>query len=106
MLPLAWHPGASVTTVVAAAGYPGPVRSGDVMTVPADTDRVTIFHAGTKRSADGALLTAGGRVVAATAVAATFAAARAASADAAAAVRFDGAQHRRDIGWREQARAG
>lgn len=106
MLPLAWHPGASVTTVVAAAGYPGPVRSGDVMTVPADTDRVTIFHAGTKRSADGALVTAGGRVVAATAVAATFAAARAASADAAAAVRFDGAQHRRDIGWREQARAG
>ena len=106
MLPLAWHPGASVTTVVAAAGYPGPVRSGDVMTVPADTDRVTIFHAGTKCSADGALVTAGGRVVAATAVAATFAAARAASADAAAAVRFDGAQHRRDIGWREQARAG
>lgn len=106
MLPLAWHPGASVTTVVAAAGYPGPVRSGDVMTVPADTDRVTIFHAGTKRSADGALVTAGGRVVAATAVAATFAAARAASADAAAAVRFAGAQHRRDIGWREQTRAG
>jgi phosphoribosylamine--glycine ligase len=106
MLPLAWHPGASVTTVVAAAGYPGPVRSGDVMTVPADTDRVTIFHAGTKCSADGALVTAGGRVVAATAVAATLAAARAASADAAAAVRFAGAQHRRDIGWREQARAG
>ena len=106
MLPLAWHPGASVTTVVAAAGYPGPVRSGDVMTVPADTDRVTIFHAGTKCSADGALVTAGGRVVAATAVAATFAAARAASADAAAAVRFAGAQHRRDIGWREQTRAG
>jgi phosphoribosylamine--glycine ligase len=76
------------------------------MTVPADTDRVTIFHAGTKCSADGALVTAGGRVVAATAVAATFAAARAASADAAAAVRFAGAQHRRDIGWREQTRAG
>lgn len=106
MLPLTWHPGASVTTVVAAAGYPGPVRAGDAITVPPEHDGVTIFHAGTKRSADGTVVTAGGRVVAATAVAPTFAAARDASAAAAAAVRFEGAQFRRDIGWREQARAG
>ncbi|MBM3885676.1 MAG: phosphoribosylamine--glycine ligase [Gemmatimonadetes bacterium] len=106
MLPLTWHPGASVTTVVAAAGYPGPVRAGDAITVPPDHDGVTIFHAGTKRSADGSVVTAGGRVVAATAVAPTFAAARDASTAAAAAVRFAGAQFRRDIGWREQARAG
>ncbi|MFM8567598.1 MAG: phosphoribosylglycinamide synthetase C domain-containing protein, partial [Gemmatimonadota bacterium] len=103
MLPLTWHPGASVTTVVAAAGYPGPVRAGDAITVPPDHDGVTIFEAGPKRSAAGTVGTAGGRVVAATAVAPTFAAARDASA---AAVRFEGAQFRRDIGWREQARAG
>ena len=106
MLPLAWHPGASVTTVVASAGYPGTVRSGDAIQLPADTTDLTVFHAGTKRTADGTLVTAGGRVVAVTAVAPTFAAARAASAAGAAAVRFEGAQHRRDIGWREQARAG
>jgi len=44
-------------------------------------------------------------VVAVTAIAPTIAAAQRASAEAAAAVRFDGAQFRRDIGWRELARA-
>lgn len=108
MLPLAWRPGASVTTVVAAEGYPGSVRSGDVMTLPADDDGLTVFHAGTRRQegpeATGALLTAGGRVVAVTALAPTIADAQRASAAGAAQVGFRGAQFRRDIGWRELAR--
>jgi len=104
-LPLAWHDGASVTTVVAAAGYPGSVRSGDPMQLPTDAETHWTFHAGTGRDADGTLVTSGGRVVAVTAIAPTIAAAQRASAEAAAAVRFDGAQFRRDIGWRELARA-
>ncbi len=103
--PLTWRPGASVTTVVAAAGYPGSVRSGDPITLPPDAADVTVFHAGTKRAGDGTLVTSGGRVVAVTALAPTVADAQQRSAAVAATVRFPGAQHRRDIGWRELARA-
>ena len=104
MPPLAWQPGASVTTVVAAEGYPGAVRSGDAIELPEDAEGLTVFHAGTKVAPDGALVTAGGRVVAVTAVAPTIAEAQRCSAAAAAAVRFRGAQFRRDIGWRELGR--
>ena len=103
MLPLRWHDGASVTTVVAAEGYPGRVRSGDPITVPADGEDVTVFHAGTRTDA-GTLVTAGGRVVAVTALAPMIAEAQRRSAAAAAQVTFRGAQFRRDIGWRELAR--
>ena len=103
MLPLRWHDGASVTTVVAAEGYPGRVRSGDPITVPVDGEDVTVFHAGTRTDA-GTLVTAGGRVVAVTALAPTIAEAQRRSAAAAAQVTFRGAQFRRDIGWRELAR--
>jgi phosphoribosylamine--glycine ligase len=65
---------------------------------------VLVFHAGTKRDADGTLRTAGGRVLAVTALGATLGAAREASASFAAQVQFDGKQFRRDIGWRELAR--
>ena len=95
---------ATVTTVVAAHGYPGAVRSGDAITLPPASDDVTIFHAGTRRTADGTLVTAGGRVLAVTARAATLAAAQRASGAAAARVAFDGAFFRRDIGWRALAR--
>jgi phosphoribosylamine--glycine ligase len=101
---LVWKPGASVTTVVAAAGYPGTARSGDTITLPAARDGVTIFHAGTARDAHGQLVTAGGRVFAVTAVAADLRAAQQASQAQAAAIAFSGSQLRRDIGWRELAR--
>jgi phosphoribosylamine---glycine ligase len=103
--PLTWHSGASVTTVVAAAGYPGTIATGDTIALPDDESDVTIFHAGTKRLEDGRIVTSGGRVVAVTALAPTIAAAQRRSAEVAARVRFEGAQFRRDIGWRELARA-
>ncbi len=102
--PLAWKRGASVTTVVAAAGYPGTVRAGDAITLPPDGGDITVFHAGTRRAAGGELVTSGGRVVAVTALAPTIAEAQQRSAGAAARVGFAGAQYRRDIGWRELAR--
>ena len=52
--PIAWRPGAAVTTVVAAEGYPGAVRSGDAITLPPAERDVIVFHAGTKRDAQGA----------------------------------------------------
>lgn len=105
LAPLAWRPGASVTTVVAAGGYPGAVQHGDAITIPNAPDGITVFHAGTKRNAAGELVTSGGRVLAVTAVAATLAQAQRASADHAARVAFAGRQFRHDIGWRELQRA-
>lgn len=103
--PFGWHKRCAVTTVVAAGGYPGAVRLGDTITLPNEPPDVTIFHAGTRRTADGALVTAGGRVLAVTGLGTTLEAARALSAAVAADVRFAGRQYRSDIGWRELARA-
>lgn len=99
--PLKWRAGAAVTTVVAAAGYPGAVKGGDPIMIPPARNGLTVFHAGTKRDASGRLVTAGGRVLAVTAVAATLAEAQQASGAFAADVSFAGRQIRRDIGWRE-----
>ena len=96
-----WKRAAAVTTVVAAAGYPGTVRGGDVIALSTTPDGVHVFHAGTKRDATGQLVTAGGRVLAVTAVAPTLAGAQRLSGDTAAAVQFAGRQLRRDIGWRD-----
>jgi phosphoribosylamine--glycine ligase len=63
--PLRWRNGAAVTVVLAAAGYPGAPRTGDVLT---GADQPGVFHAGTRRRDDGAVISAGGRVVSATAV--------------------------------------
>jgi phosphoribosylamine--glycine ligase len=97
--------GAAVTTVVAAAGYPGTYAKGKPIRLPPEleTEGVLVFHAGTEQSRD-ALVTSGGRVLAVTAVADSFAAACERSRAGAALVEFDGAFFRRDIGWREQNR--
>jgi phosphoribosylamine---glycine ligase len=101
---LRWSSSHAVTTVVAAAGYPGKLRQGDVITLPPVEENVHVFHAGTALDATGQLVTAGGRVFAVTAVASTLEAARAESARVAGAIELEGKQLRRDIGWREQER--
>lgn len=107
-----WHAGSSVTTVVAAAGYPGNVRKGDPISFPEPEEGVYVFHAGT-RVADGSLarntddpqvVTDGGRVLSVTAVAPTLHAASNRSRHYAERIGFAGKQMRRDIGWRELAR--
>ena len=102
-----WEPLAAVTTVLAAAHYPATPRLGDPIELPGESGGVTIFHAGTRRDEGGVLRTAGGRVLAVTAVAESMEAARRTSVATAEAVRFAGRHFRRDIGWREtQRRAG
>lgn len=100
----AYDGGYGVTTVVAAAGYPEAPRTGDPITLPRPRPGVLVFHAGTKRLADGGLVTTGGRVLAITAVAPSFEDAQRTSRDVASEVSFEGKQFRRDIGWRELAR--
>jgi phosphoribosylamine--glycine ligase len=102
--PIEWRKGAAVTTVVAAAGYPGPPRSGDPITLPQAEADVIVFHAGTARNAAGTLVSAGGRVLAVTALGPSLEAAQRLSAAHAARVQFAGRQLRRDIGWRDLAR--
>jgi phosphoribosylamine--glycine ligase len=96
--------GACVTTVLAAANYPETPRTGDPITLPERTDGVTVFHAGTARDSQGRLVTAGGRVLAVSAVAPTIEEAQRTSLHYAERVEFAGKQFRTDIGWREIAR--
>lgn len=101
---LEFSDGAAVTTVVAAHGYPESPRTGDEIDLSGVPDDVMVFHAGTSRSADGRLVTAGGRVVAVTGMAPTFTEAQERSRYGAEQVRFSGSVMRRDIGWRELGR--
>ncbi|MFL5818568.1 MAG: phosphoribosylamine--glycine ligase [Conexibacter sp.] len=98
---LEWLPDTAVTLVLASAGYPESPRIGDPI---AGLDRVPqgieVTHAGTKRGDDGAIATAGGRVLNVTALGADAAAARAAAYAAADVIQFDGRQVRQDIALR------
>ncbi len=98
---------AAVTTVLAASGYPGTPVKGTPITVPGELAPDTLlFHAGTARDHSGALRTAGGRVLAATGLGPDVPRAAARSRELAEQIQFDGKQYRRDIAWREVARAG
>jgi phosphoribosylamine--glycine ligase len=92
--PLRWRDGAAVTVVVAAPGYPERPRTGDVLT---GADGVGVLHAGTRLAADGTVHSAGGRVLAVTAVGADLAAARQTAYERVAGVRLADAHWRTDI---------
>lgn len=98
-LRLRWNPDPSVCVVLAAHGYPGKVRSGDVISgIPqAEEIGAAVFQAGTKQTAAG-LATAGGRVLGITANGPTLGAAIESAYRAAACVRFEGMHYRHDIG--------
>jgi phosphoribosylamine--glycine ligase len=99
--PPRWTPEMAVTVVLASAGYPETFSCGDVIS-GLDTVRPGVFvtHAGTGRSRNGQVVTAGGRVLSVTALGDKPAAARAAAYAAADMIRFDGRQMRRDIALR------
>jgi phosphoribosylamine--glycine ligase len=86
---------------MAAAGYPGPVQSGDEIhgLERALPDGVRVFHGGT-RLEHGKVITAGGRVLTVCALGDDVAGARERAYRALAPIRFDGAFWRRDIAWR------
>ena len=92
--PVRWRAGAAVTVVIAGHNYPGTPRTGDVIT---GGELPGVIHAGTARRADGALVSAGGRVLSATAVGDDLAAARAAAYALVDGITLAGSQHRTDI---------
>jgi phosphoribosylamine---glycine ligase len=99
---------ACVTVVLACEGYPNAPRTGDVIEGIDDAsalDDVVVFHAGTARRGDGALVTAGGRVLDVTATGSTIADARRQAYEAASRITWPGVQHRTDIAAAAAARA-
>jgi phosphoribosylamine--glycine ligase len=98
---LDWSADAAVTVVLASRGYPESSSKGDVITglddVPAG---VHVTHAGTARADDGAVVTAGGRVLNVTGLGPDVTVARDAAYAAADVIQFSGKQERRDIALR------
>ena len=91
---LEWRPGAAVTVVVAAAGYPESPRTGDVIT---GSEREGVIHAGTRRNDAGAVVSSGGRVLSATASGPTLSAARATAYALVDGIHLSGGHFRSDI---------
>jgi len=98
--PLVWQDGAAVAVVLAAEGYPASPRKGAEihgLEAAAKLDGVEVIHAGTRADDAGRIHTAGGRVLAVTAVGADVADARAKAYAGVDEISFDGMQFRSDI---------
>jgi phosphoribosylamine--glycine ligase len=102
-----WDRRPAIGVVLAAAGYPGRVRSGDVIDglAAAAAPDVKVFHAGTKLDEHGSAITAGGRVLTVCALGDDLAAARKHAYNAIERIHYEGAFHRRDIAHRALHRA-
>ena len=119
--PLEWRPGAAVVVVIAAEGYPENPVKGDKITgaeragVPrpgagrgrdgsgqSGSSGAYLLHAGTARDAEGALVSAGGRVLNAVGSGPDVAAARARAYELAGTVSMRGGWYRRDIAARRE----
>jgi len=100
--PLDWTDGAAVAVVIAAEGYPGRPRLGDVIT---GADAAGVLHAGTRRRADGAVVSCGGRVLSIVGTGPDLAAAREDAYVKVARVHLAGSHHRTDIAARAVAGA-
>lgn len=100
-----WDPRPTVGVVLAAGGYPGDYAKGDVIIGLDDAAQLEgkVFHAGTALQ-DGQVVTAGGRVLCATAIGASVADAQQQAYRLAEKIRWDGMFHRNDIGYRAIAR--
>jgi phosphoribosylamine--glycine ligase len=95
-----WSPDACVTVVLASGGYPGEYRTGapvEGLDRAEKLAKTEVFHAGTVRR-DGTVVTAGGRVLAVSAMGKDLAEARGRAYQAASLISFEGMHHRTDIG--------
>ncbi|CDG81638.1 phosphoribosylamine--glycine ligase [Janthinobacterium agaricidamnosum] len=97
---LEWDRRTAVGVVMAAAGYPDdPIKGTLIDGIPAETPDAVTFHAGT-RQADGKLYTSGGRVLCVVGLGDSVKLAQKQAYETLEKIHFDGAQYRRDIGWR------
>jgi len=97
---LQWDRRTALGVVMAAAGYPLNPRKGDrVSGLPPSAEDAMVFHAGTAKTGED-IVTSGGRVLCVTVLADSVKAAQRRAYEITQAIRFDGAQYRRDIGFR------
>ena len=97
---LEWDRRPALGVVIAAHGYPLHPRKGDVIHgLPQPAEDALVFHAGTQMR-DGSTVTSGGRVLCVTALGSTVKAAQQRAYEVARGIGFDGAQYRKDIGYR------
>ena len=95
-----WDRRVALAVVLAAAGYPENPRKGDEITgLPEPQEDANVFHAAT-RGEDGRLYTAGGRVLAVTALGDSVRMAQKRAYELVQGIHFAGMQYRHDIGWR------
>ncbi|MCC4263307.1 phosphoribosylamine--glycine ligase [Oceanimonas baumannii] len=91
---------AAVGVVLAAGGYPGAYRQGDVITgIPAEANGAKVFHAGTQFKGDE-VVTAGGRVLCATALGESVSQAQQKAYELTRQIQWDDVFFRNDIAWR------
>ena len=95
---LSVDPRTAACVMMVAGGYPETYRKGDTIDLGQDAQDVLVFHCGTKRGDDGALLTNGGRVLCTTALAASLPEAILKSYNRLASIHWNDQYHRRDIG--------
>lgn len=105
LTPPVWKPGSSVCVVLAADGYPEAPQTGAEILGVAEAETglgedAAVFHAGTRRDAEGRLRAAGGRVLNVCARGDTLKDARARAYDLLSRISLEGGRYRRDIGWR------
>ena len=100
-----WDTRAALGIVMAAGGYPGNYRKGDIISGLPQDDMADakVFHAGTAER-DEQVVTNGGRVLCVTALGATVSAAKARAHEVAERIHWKDAHYRRDIGYRAIAR--
>ena len=91
---LEWENGYAVTVVLAAEGYPGRPRTGDVIT---GSEADGVLHAGTRRREDGAVVSAGGRVLSVVGTGKSLSKARDRAYKRVADIHLTGSHHRSDI---------
>jgi phosphoribosylamine--glycine ligase len=97
---LEWDRRTAVGVVMAAAGYPDSPRKGDVIEgIPPETPECVTFHAGTS-IVDSTLQTSGGRVLCVVGLGDSIKMAQKQAYETVDKIHFNGAQYRRDIGWR------
>ena len=101
---LEWDRRVALGVVMASAGYPMYPRKGDaVHGLPKDAEDAVVFHAGTQPQGGltpGGTVTSGGRVLCVTVLADSVKQAQHRAYELALGIHFDGAQYRKDIGWR------
>ncbi|MDY6972970.1 MAG: phosphoribosylamine--glycine ligase [Thermodesulfobacteriota bacterium] len=100
-----WDYRAALAVVMAAGGYPGTYRKGDVILgIPENEQADTkIFHAGTMIQ-DGQIVTSGGRILCVTALGPSVGEAQARAYEMAKLISWEGVYYRKDIGYRALSR--